>query len=139
MRALALKLTNLKMNKITRLVESGITLSGTYAYKEIDLSSLGSITQGGKNQIAIHFVLSQVGGETLTFAPQELFSYLTSAVEQIGWSPREEDDGTNLTAVERTTTQAVTTYYMSSMADKIRVGVKGSGTLAVYISIGLVE
>ena len=127
------------MKKTTQLLAAAQVLTSSYAYLPLDVSSLGSLGVNMRNQVTFHFV--RASGSTITFAPEEYFSYKNSAgTEQIGWLPLMEDDGAgNLSSQELTCTEDGLSFSFSTTADNVRVGVKGTGTFAVYVTVAKVS
>lgn len=121
-----------------KLTSAELTLTSDYQYVPLDLSSIGSLGANMQNVVAFHFVLSS--GGSLTFKPQELFTYQTNKAEEIGWSEIQKDDGSGVVvATELATALLVSTFSLSTTASSVRVGVKGSGTLLVYATVAQVH
>jgi hypothetical protein len=127
------------MKKTTQKLTAAITLTGSYQYLEFDASTIGSLAVNMRNQVVLSFV--RASGSTITFVPNELNTYKNgSGVEEIGWTPVMKDDGAGtLTPSEFTSTEASFSFSFSTMADNIRIGVKGTGVYSVYASVAKVQ
>lgn len=127
------------MRKTTQLLAAAQVLTASYVYLPLDVSKLGSLGVNMRNQVTFHFV--RASGSTITIAPEELFNYQTTpGTELIGWLPLMKDDGAgNLSSQELTCTEDGFSFSFSTTADNVRVGVKGTGTFAIYVTVAKVS
>lgn len=110
-------------NAKTVSMATNTAMSTSYGDAIEQPASLGALFAHG-GQVILNFQRS--GGTHVTFYIEEYFNSIT------GWVPRVEDDGTNLTTIERVSTLASFSYAFTTLAEKIKVYVKdsGSGTLS---------
>lgn len=114
-----------------KTIQIATALDMTTGYQTIDFpAELGAVIANG-GQVVITF--KRTGGTSITFKIDEKFSELT------GWIPKGEDDGTNISAIERISTDSEFSFAFSSLAEKVRVQVKASSTtedLDVFLTVG---
>lgn len=108
-------------------IGSAVALSGSYV--DLDTNDGEGVPALAENQQCV-VTIKRTGGSTVTFKLAEQFNGLT------GFIPKTEDDGTNLTLIERTSTETNFSYAFQSIAEALRVSVKGAGTVDVYLTIG---
>lgn len=121
------------MSRNTRTVEMASALALTTSYQTVDFPSGQKAVVASGGQVVLSF--KRTNGTSVTFQIEE---YLGEAA---GWITHVEDDGTNLTALERTSTLAAFQYAFTTLAEKIRVKVKGIGSeeLDLLLTVGEVE
>lgn len=128
-------------NKKTIQIADGLAL--TTSYQNVTLptaaaTQIGSIFAHG-GQVVLSF--KRTNGTSITFKVDELFSYLdSSGNEVVGWATRKEVDsaGTGMDDIEITEADSTFHYAFTTMADSIRVQVKGAGSeeLDLLVSVG---
>lgn len=113
-------------NKRTVQLADGLALTTSYQNVE-QPASLGSVHAHG-GQVVLSF--KRTSGTSITFKVDELFSYQTGGVEEVGWTTRKEVDsaGTGMDDIEITETDSTFSYAFTTLADKIRVQIKGAGS-----------
>ena len=126
-------------NKQTIELTTGLAL--TTSYQDVDQpASFGSVVMKG-GQVVLHF--KRTSGTNISFKVDELFSHQTAGAEDIGYTTRKEVDsaGTGLDDIEITETDSAFSYAFTTLADKIRVQIKGAGSEVadVYMSVGEVQ
>lgn len=114
-----------------KTVQLADALDMTTAYQTIDFpTDLGAVVAHG-GQCVITF--KRTGGTSITFKIDEYFD------SQTGWIPKGEDDGTNISAIERTSTDSEFSFAFSTLAEKVRVQAKAASTdedLDVFLTVG---
>lgn len=116
-------------NARTVILQEDIDITTSYQTIE-QPADLGAIFAHG-GQVVLSF--KRTSGTSITFQVEEYFGELT------GWVTHVEDDGTNLAAKERTSTEAAFQYAFSTLAEKVRVKVKGATgneVLDLYLTVG---
>lgn len=101
-------------------------------------AGLGSLAGEGFNKVTFT-VIEDITARAATYEPQELNQYNSSAASpagDIGWAPVYEiGTAPAMVAVSRTITgQTVYTYTFLTIADAVRLRLKGNGTVSVYLS-----
>lgn len=116
-------------NAVTKAMTEALDL--TTAYQTVNYpSDLGAVFAHG-GQVVLTF--KRTNGTSITFKIDEYFN------EDTGWVQRTEDDGANLTLIERTCTESAFSYAFTTAAEKVRVQVKAASTdedLDLYITVG---
>lgn len=121
------------MNNGKRTIKLGtINLTTAFQTIEADASVYGSIGANGDSSAILHFVGSALSN--LVMRPEELYSYRTNNAEDIDWSPVYEEASTTLNLVERALGTA-RTYRFTTLADRVRVKVKGASAAAILYTI----
>lgn len=115
-------------NTITKEMVNALALTTNYQIVDYPSNFSGVIANGG--QAVLTF--KRTNGTSITFKIDEYFG------ENTGWVQKTEDDGTNLTLIERTSTESAFSYAFPTLAEKIRVHIKGAGgeTAQVLLSVG---
>ena len=110
---------------------AGLALTTSYQTVDYPTSTKSILASGG--QVVLNF--QRTNGTSVTFQIEEYFG------EKTGWVTHTEDGGTTLTAVERISTLASFQYAFTTLAEQIRVKVKGAGSeeLDLYLVAGEVE
>lgn len=119
-------------NAKTVQIQASTTLATSYGTPVEQPASLGAlISQGG--QCVLTFL--RTGGTDVTFKIDEYFG------EDTGWVSKVEDDGTNLTQIERISTLSAFSYAFTTLAEKIRVYAKdsGGGDVEILLTVGEVQ
>lgn len=70
----------------------------------------------------VALVVKRTGGTSVTFKIEEYFGSVT------GWVTRVVESGANLVVYEKTSTEAAFSYYFKSLAEQVRISVKGAGS-----------
>lgn len=126
-------------NKLTVQLADGLALTTSYQ-NVAQPASLGSVAMKG-GQVVLTF--KRTSGTSITFKVDELFSYQTAGVEEVGWTTRKEVNaaGTGMDDIEITETDSTFSYAFTTLADQIRVQVKGAGSevLDLLMTVGEVE
>lgn len=127
-------------NKITKQIADGLALTTSYqnVSQPADLGSIG--LKGG--QVVLSF--KRTSGTSITFKVDELFSFKdANGAEVVGFTTRKEVDsaGTGMDDIEITEADSVFSYAFTTLADEIRVQVKGVGSeeLDLLLTVGEVE
>ena len=118
-------------NAITKQIASSLQLTTSYQTVEYP-DDLGAIfAKGGQ----VVFTVKRTGGTNTSFKIDEKFSELT------GFIPKTEDDGSALSAIERTNTEASYSYAFQSIAEKAQIQLKGADdpVVDVFITVGEIE
>lgn len=116
-------------NAKTVIMTEGLDMLTTYQTIN-QPADLGAIYAHGGQVV---FTFKRTSGASITFKIDEWFD------ENTGWVPRTEDDGTNLTLIERISTEAAFSYAFTTAATKVRVQAKASSTnedLDLYLTVG---
>lgn len=127
----------------THVTASGATFSGGQdsGTFEVDHKKLGSIIGEANNEVVFNIVADSTG-DAMTFTTEELYSYTDNSnpdLELIGWTPRYEDNGTAFNPISRTITgQLNYQIAFQTAADRVRLKLKGTGTVSVYVTVALV-
>lgn len=115
-------------NSITKQIADNFDV--TTSYQELSIADFGS-TIGHGGQCVLTF--KRTLGTSIIFKIDESFSDLA------GYIPKSEDDGTNLTLIERTSTMESFSYAFPTLAENVKVWVKGGDgneVLDAFISVG---
>jgi len=113
------------VNTNKKTVRLADTFDVTTSYQNIEQpADLGAVHAHG-GQVVLTF--KRTGGTSIIFKVQELFSYQEAGVEAVGYTTRQRVDGlgTGLEEIELTETDTEFTYAFPTLADKVRVQVKG--------------
>jgi hypothetical protein len=113
-------------NAITTQIQASTAIDTSYGTPVAQPASLGALYQHG-GQVVLQF--KRTAGTSVTFKIDEYFS------ETTGWVPMVEDDGSDLTTLERTCTNTSFSFAFTTLAEKIRVYVKGAGSESVEINL----
>lgn len=106
-----------------------LALTTDYQIVDFPVDSGSVLSKGGQCVITIQ----RTGGTGITFKVDEYFTADT------GWVPKMDDDGTTLTAFDRTSTEAVIQYPLPTLAEMVRVQIKGTDgneVVDVFITMG---
>lgn len=120
------------MKRGSRTIKIADNFDVTTSYQDINVSDYldqSIISEGG--QVVLTF--KRTGGTSLTFKLAEQFS------DSTGYIPRTEDDGSDLTLIERTSAEASFSYAFTTLAQDLRVSIKGASgdeALEAYITVG---
>lgn len=123
-----------------------VTLTGTD--QAVELPDIGDCGSEQLNLISFHFGLSSAAGDNVTVTPEEFYTYkdVNNAEEAFGaagWGNVAKDDGTGTLTKQVLTAaaSAITAFsaHFSTSSTKMRVLVKGQGTLIVHATVAKVS
>lgn len=119
-------------NSITVTMQESAAIDTSYGTPVEQPASLGAVIQHG-GQVVLTF--KRTNGTSVTFKIDEYFNGNT------GWVAKTEDDGSNLNLIERTSTEATFSYAFTTLAEKVRVYLKGAGSeeVELLLTVGEVE
>ncbi len=113
-------------------MQASTAIATSYGTPVEQPAALGALIQHG-GQVVLSFL--RTNGTSVTFKIDEYFGAAT------GWVAKTEDDGTDLTPIERTSTEATFSYAFTTLAEKVRVYLKGAGSeeVELLLTVGEVE
>lgn len=118
------------MRNITAQMQASTAIATSYGTAIAQPASLGAVIHHG-GQVVLTF--KRTGGTSVTFKIDEYFS------EATGWVTKTEDNGSSLITLERTSTLSAFQYAFRSVAEKVRVYMKGAGSEAVELLLTVGE
>ncbi len=115
-------------NAISKQIATALALTTDYqtvAYP----SDLGAVIGKG-GQVVLTF--KRTGGTSITFSVEEYFD------AQTGWVPMSQNSAGTLSLLERTSTMATFSWAFTTLAEQVRVKIKGAGgeTADVLLTVG---
>lgn len=116
-------------NAITKTLQESTAIATSYGTPVEQPAELGALFAHG-GQVVLSF--QRTNGTSVTFKIDEYFG------EATGWVAKTEDDGTNLNLFERTSTLSAFQYAFPTVAEKVRVYLKGAGSeeVALELTVG---